>query len=447
MQSDMLDATFRDVPFHVQSITDRSDRAMAVHEYPGRTLVEVEDLGWKARTIPVQAVFWGEDCRRRMEEFRHILELPGAGELIHPAFGSRRVVIRDVQIEQNAEAADRVSMSFNAVEAGEQQAVFEASTPAAEAEAKQQTLLQKTAQALRDAAKQARDTLDGVKRKVREVRESLMEIKTALEQELADFIDVYRAGREVAEAVSDWIEEAQSFIDDVEKTVRDVQAQVETTVSDYRRFVKTAQEFSRTALRLGGKSKNYGTEAGAAAWATGDTAGRAEAVPAVPAPAPAVAAEDIPAPGSEATVRGVLVAYIQIRQTVVLSAQLQDILMAQLDKPSLTPQEVESMVGNVRERLQDCMDYVRASFPAEQAYSLCENLREAAEAVQSLGRCALRARPALAAVTVDRECNFHLLAHKLYGDSGRAAELARINPQIKNPNFIAAGQELLAYAQ
>ena len=40
-----------------------------------------------------------------------------------------------------------------------------------------------------------------------------------------------------------------------------------------------------------------------------------------------------------------------------------------------------------------------------------------------------------------------MLAFKLYGDHTRARELVRINPQVRNPNFIAKGQELLVYAK
>ena len=67
--------------------------------------------------------------------------------------------------------------------------------------------------------------------------------------------------------------------------------------------------------------------------------------------------------------------------------------------------------------------------------------------MQQLAEAALNARPPLAIRTAGMACNFHLLAHRLYGDSTRADELRRINPQVRNPNFIDPNQELLVYVR
>jgi prophage DNA circulation protein len=52
----------------------------------------------------------------------------------------------------------------------------------------------------------------------------------------------------------------------------------------------------------------------------------------------------------------------------------------------------------------------------------------------------------MVATTVTSPCNLHLLAHRLYGDYTRAEELARLNPGIRNPNFLARGQIVRRYA-
>ena len=154
-----------------------------------------------------------------------------------------------------------------------------------------------------------------------------------------------------------------------------------------------------------------------------------------------------PGAGSAVTARGKAATYLLTRQTAYLAEALQETLVRQVEGPELTPQEVESMVGHVRGRLQTCMDYARASLAPAPAYAVCDDLREAAECVQSLAREALRARPALLLRRAEREGNFRLLAHALYGDHSRAVELARLNPQINNPNFIPRGQELLTYVR
>lgn len=447
--SAMLDASFRGASFFIQSVTDRYEHAVAVHEYPGRAGAAVEDLGWKARIVPIQAVFWGKDYQDKLDNLVKALKQPGPGEMIHPVFGSLNVTIRSWSVAHDAERHDYVTVTFEAVETGEPKSLFNAHSTRAKAQAKRATLLEKLSGALRDVAQQLRSTLDAVRAEARKARAEIRKIRQELADLVEPFVDVYKAGMEVADAVSEWIREAQNCIDAVEKAIDDVRTGVDAAVSGYHRFVKMAERFPRTALKFGQKPAAYagGNTAASTAWASGPAAGRAEAVPAVPVPAAAAVPRETPEPGSARTPRGVVATYIQIRQTVFLATELQDILMAQLDKPELTPQEVESMVGNVRERVQDCMDFARAALPEEVAYEVCENLREVAETLQGLAQQVLRTQPALVAVTAERECSFSLLAHALYGDYTRAAELARINPQIKNPNFIAKGQELLAYAQ
>ena len=80
------------------------------------------------------------------------------------------------------------------------------------------------------------------------------------------------------------------------------------------------------------------------------------------------------------------------------------------------------------------------------AYAACEALRAVADAVQTLGAKVLETRPPLVEHVTETEGNAHLLAHKLYGDFTRAAEIVRLNPQVRNPNFIAKGQVLHVYA-
>ena len=92
------------------------------------------------------------------------------------------------------------------------------------------------------------------------------------------------------------------------------------------------------------------------------------------------------------------------------------------------------------------IDRIRAVSDEKTVYESSEALRTIADAVQTLGAKVLEARPPLVEHVAETECNAHLLAHKLYGDFTRAAEIVRLNPQIRNPNFIAKGQALHVYA-
>ncbi len=104
------------------------------------------------------------------------------------------------------------------------------------------------------------------------------------------------------------------------------------------------------------------------------------------------------------------------------------------------------MVGATRERIQAAIDDATAVLPAYRAHPVAEALRDTALAVQELGRTVIHLHPPMVATTVTSPCNLHLLAHRLYGDYTRAEELARLNPGIRNPNFLARGQIVRRYA-
>ncbi|MCX7204737.1 MAG: DNA circularization N-terminal domain-containing protein [Proteobacteria bacterium] len=76
-----------------------------------------------------------------------------------------------------------------------------------------------------------------------------------------------------------------------------------------------------------------------------------------------------------------------------------------------------------------------------------EALKQQALAVQISMRSVLLLRPPLLDRKLVSCSNLHLLAHHWYGDYTRSAELLRLNPQIRNPNFIPAGEVLRGYSR
>lgn len=113
--TDLLDAQFRGIPFYVQSITDKGSKSLVVHEYPYRSGGAVEDMGSSARTIPIRAIFWGENYLSNLQKLIEALEQPGPGELIHPVFGSVTVVIKTWQIDHTAQHPDYAEVVFEAI--------------------------------------------------------------------------------------------------------------------------------------------------------------------------------------------------------------------------------------------------------------------------------------------------------------------------------------------
>jgi prophage DNA circulation protein len=80
-------ASFRGVPFHVQSDDVSGGRAVVSHAYPGRGSYP-EDLGTQPRVMEFAAYVIGADYDIDRDRLIAALEMPGPGELVHPRHGS-----------------------------------------------------------------------------------------------------------------------------------------------------------------------------------------------------------------------------------------------------------------------------------------------------------------------------------------------------------------------
>ena len=430
----LQDASFRGVTFEVQSVEDRGEKALCVHEYPYRSGAEVEDLGRKPRVIPVTAIFWGVAYESRIKALVAAFEEAGPGELIHPVFGSLTVAVRRWQIQHSAERHDYATVTFEAVEAVTDNPFFGATSSRSldEALGLSESELGKTLGQWADTA---------------------ANIKVRVETELQGVLDVLDSGRSVVRSVLSYVDVPAAFVADAQAIVRGLQADAAGASSS----VVSAFGVLSTALPLLSLTapeavKAYATGAGAygPAWVSGPQSalsGKAEAQLALRVPRPAVATIPVPEAGSARTPQGVAVTHVTLLEAQATAQAAGEALKADMASPALTPGEIEGLAGNVRARLDDALHYTAAALPQGSVHPVCERLRTAARAMQQLAEAALNARPPLAIRTAGLACNFHLLAHRLYGDFTRADELRRINPQVRNPNFIAKDQELLVYVR
>ena len=440
----LLDASFRGVPFQVESVSDKGEKSLAIHEYPYRAGGEVEDLGRKPRIIPLKAVFWGVNYLSGLRALIKAFEVEGKGELIHPVFGSVDVVIRSWDIPHEAERPNYATVSFEAVEASPDNPFFDDQSTRSLAERASDALLGGLAQALNDSAASLQATLGEVAGQAASLQNSVL-------AELDGLLMVYDSARTVTRTAMSYLDFPSAFVADLSACIQSAASGV-GGLSGFASLGGLSGLLPRLDVSTGQSAGTYpsGANSYGPAWVSGpvsDNVGRAEAVLAIRQASTAPAATPAPEPKSAQTPIGQAATHAMLAQTQIYAQAARDMLMAELSTPTLTPAEVESLTGNTRDRLQDCLHAVRASQPQAVVHQMSECLRDAAQAVQQLGEAALNARPPLVMRTVERPCNFHLLAHRLYGDYTRATELARINPQVRNPNFIAQGQEVLVYAR
>lgn len=88
-----LPASFRGVPFFIQSHTYTSGRRNAEHQYPGDDRVEIEDLGKGKKRYKLSSYLVSDDYFSDRNQLIKALEQGGAGRLVHPYLGVLTVFV------------------------------------------------------------------------------------------------------------------------------------------------------------------------------------------------------------------------------------------------------------------------------------------------------------------------------------------------------------------
>ncbi|MGO4326659.1 DNA circularization protein [Cupriavidus sp. 2TAF22] len=84
-------ASFRGVPFQVDGDKVPVGRRTVTHEYPGKNVPYVEDMGRATRAYKVTAFVIGADYMDKRDALLKALEQEGPGELVHPWLGTMQV--------------------------------------------------------------------------------------------------------------------------------------------------------------------------------------------------------------------------------------------------------------------------------------------------------------------------------------------------------------------
>lgn len=94
-------ASFRGVPFLVDSDRSKRGRRTVVHEYPKRDVPMVEDMGLATQSFSFSAWVAGADCFTQRDALLKALEEAGAAELVHPWYGRHMVVSTIVEVSHS----------------------------------------------------------------------------------------------------------------------------------------------------------------------------------------------------------------------------------------------------------------------------------------------------------------------------------------------------------
>lgn len=129
--------SFRGVPFLVyQEQRERGGRNIVRREYPLRESGGADDLGPKLPEFTFTVLVTGDDLQTQRSRLRDALRAPGAGELMHPDYGTLNVLINSFESRYNASEQGTVEFTINVIPASDDTAPSVAEDTAAALEQK-----------------------------------------------------------------------------------------------------------------------------------------------------------------------------------------------------------------------------------------------------------------------------------------------------------------------
>ncbi|MGM8017776.1 DNA circularization protein [Yersinia enterocolitica] len=431
----ILDASFRGVRFDVVNARDSWSRDIAQHEYPYIDGADVQDMGRKARNIRLSALFWGDDYDSRLQSFIAELDKRGAGELIHPIYGSMpNMQVIECQVGHDAENVDYCTVELVFLESKTGNPFFSQDYPTAQAD-----VIFNQVQSLMDAEQ---SLMDKVLAPLRDAKK-LMSKSKALASAALNMLLIFRG--EITGFVgstTDFVQYPGAFISDLQSAVSLTSQNATSSGSS----VSAASAISQTNATMSDWGESHRQLTEIANLPTALVSGEK------------TAPVDMPAGVSVADIAE-LIAMVTIVVAGELAQDAADIFSNEDINSLLSPTEIERIANDTRQFIQTAIDQHRAQYAdAIQDVSssptalgiawqpVVEGLKDIALAVQQLAANMITTRPLLIQRQVDSVSNLHLVAHRWYGDYRRAVELQRLNPQLRNPNNLKPGDVLYAYA-
>ncbi|EEW4521411.1 DNA circularization protein [Escherichia coli] len=443
----LQNASFRGVQFEVLNTDEQISRDHAVYEYPFVDGADLHDLGRKARPFRMTAFLWGDDYEYKLGKLTAALDEGGDGELIHPVYGSvPSVIVTGYNIRHDAESPDSCTIDMSFLENRTGSALF--STPLPELFAQQLfdelDTLQARLSDFFDAVTAPLNTVNSMIKKAQTVRATLVNTLLSFKSDFVSTVDniVSLAG------------EPGKFINELAEVL-------EIHTSDVGQPVQVLQRVdSATRTGLAGETTVASSATVMNCWNKVITdMDEFVALPVTLVSGDKVAEVALPVDASPDDVQDVKAVYATQAASELASVAMA-ILVDDAQSEQLIPADIGRLVGDVRTRLQAAITLFRERYEGERERitetasplglmypEIIQSMKNVAATVQDVGLLVLSRRPPLTQKQVQADSCLLLLAWQWYGDYSRAAELQRLNPQLRDPNNITAGVVINAYAK
>lgn len=425
----LLQASFKGIEFDIESVSDSQQRAAVTNEYPYRDGAEVEDLGVGPQRIRFTAIVFNarprrgsepaqDDYEARLATLLAALRSADAGRLVHPVFGNiDRAVCTSWTVEHEADFRDGCKISLEFVESRTADRIFETPSPVLAGEA------------VSAQADQARASADeALTARVQKVMKGPVPLQLNLRSQMQSALGKLRTLVDTT-ALKQRLSELDPLF------------YPQAYVADARNVLDRALQ----GLPFGGRNILFGGSS-ASSSSTGSAArsGLADFDRASAALAPAQIA--LLAPNADALM---VQAHARTHAGCCLAEAVIIVLTGELDEQLLDATDIERIAGATRAALQAALEDLRAAAGPESAGAVAAasaGLRAVAFQVQQAARAVIELRPPVQLRAAPLTGPLRLVAHSLYGDHTRAAELLRLNTWGRRL-VVERGERVKAYAR
>lgn len=431
-ESTLLPASFRGVQFEVTATNDDIERSVATHEYPYVDGASTEDMGRNGRRISITAVFYGDDYEIQLQQLMAALDEPGAGELVHPVFGSMQAQFVRTSIPHQAEQPDQTRLTLEFIQNTLRAPLFDRVLPLQQIDA----INEAADAALASAAERFLADVAGIAGLPTLVRNQLSTDILGVMDKMRVYCDQLIDARAWLASSANYIQSPKAFVDDLSTGLLSRLDALMTPIN-LRSGYSTAGVVSSTTSTGSSTSTVpvYSRGGLETVWNTPKTSMMQELL---------VLSERS---GTAAPVQPFLVAHIDVQVAIAVAACAAQLFAKGIDDPVMTPADIETVTEDTRTILAAAIATVRLTFPDIVASRpVTEALKALALSMATAAEQLIAVRPPLLDRTVATPGNLQLIAHLWYGDYHRADELLRLNPGVKNPNMVRTGTVLRAYA-
>lgn len=390
-KDELHDASFRGVFFECTSTDDSQSKTLAIHQAPYSDEAEIEDMGNDPRKISINAVFAGDNYLSGYYKLEAALNEKGSGELVHPIFGIMNVQVSNYAVRHDEQNYDSCVVTIDFLRAKTEEKEY--FLPSELSELDLESVLENPANALELALEKLK-VLDNNK-----FVTVMNNIRTGL-QNVHKYMGIGKNFIEKLLSPQAW---AVGLIDDITKIVT-----FDTSISAFSKWRDLNNRVKRISSLFNDDD------------------------------------DDAPAELKQLLSTVQVVSAIAVTKGVISNIRAE---MAENKEISLTPDELAVIRQQNRNAINEAIVVEREKINSMEAIAQIQHLKLLADEVHLQIQSIIDIRPNLSKTTILVPCTVHWLAHYLYDDMSRAAEIRRLNPSIQNTSLLDKGMELSVYAR